>query len=103
MAIERLQLLHSGEVVYRAGGTVDCASSAGEAHAWEIHVRLSPAEVTEFEGWMEHRTPLTVDIGGDRTAAAIVGRVLPGSTVARAVLDGFGLCPYPEHLAPAEE
>ncbi len=40
MAIERLQLLHSGEVVYRGGGTVDCEPSVGEAHAWEIHVRL---------------------------------------------------------------
>ena len=38
-----------------------------------------------------------VDIGGDRMGTATVVRVLADSTTARAVLDGQGLCPYPEH------
>ena len=102
MAIERLRLLDAGEGVYLGGGTIDCDASSAAGHAWEVHVRLSPGEVADFERWQEHDTPLVVDIGGDRTGTAIVGRVLPGSTTARAVLDGQGRCPYAEHFAPTQ-
>ncbi len=102
MAIERLRLLDAGEGVYLGGGTIDCDASGAEVHAWEVHVRLSPGEVADFERWQEHDTPLGVDIGGDRTGTAIVGRVLLGSPTARAVLDGRGRCPYPEHSTRAQ-
>ncbi len=97
MKVERLRLLHADELGYRGGGVIDCDASVALAHPWEVRVRLSTDEVAGFERWQEEGTALVVDIGGDRSGTAIVGRVRTDSTTARAVLDGQGLCPYPEH------
>ncbi len=102
MAMERLRLLHADQPAYRGGGVVDCDTSIALAHPWEVRVRLSSDEVAGFERWQEEGTPLVVDMGEDRSGTAIVARVLADSTSARAVLDGQGLCPYPEHGAQAE-
>ena len=97
MTVERLRLLHADKLGYRGGGVIDCDANIALAHPWEVRLRLSSDEVAGFERWQEEGTPLVVDIGRDRSGTAIVGRVLAGSTMARAVLDGQGLCPYPEH------
>lgn len=101
MAIERLRLLDTGETGYRGGGTINCDARATADHPWEVRVRLCLAEVNEFDRWRQDGTPLVVDIGVARTGTATVGRVVAGSTKARAVLEGQGLCPYPEHGAAA--
>jgi len=95
MAVERLRLLHAGKTGYRGGGTIDCEASMTAAHPWEVRVRLSTDEVAGFERWQQEGTPLVVDIGGDRSGTATVGRVRAGSATARAVLDGRGSVPIP--------
>ena len=102
MAMERLRLLHADKLGYRGGGLIDCDASEAAAHPWTVRVRLSSAEVAGFERWQEEGTPLVVDLGEDRGGTAIVARVLTGASTARAVLDGQGLCPYPEHVAEAQ-
>ena len=99
--MERLRLLHADEPAYRGGGVIECDASIALAHPWEVRVRLSTDEVAGFDRWQQEGTPLVVDIGEDRSGTAIVGRVRPDSTSARVVLDGQGLCPYPEHGAQA--
>ncbi len=101
MNVERLRLLHADKLGSRGGGVIDCDASIALAHPWEVRVRLSTDEVAGFERWQEEGTALVVDIGDDRSGTAIVGRVRTDSTSARAVLDGQGLCPYPEHGAQA--
>ena len=98
MKVERLRLLQADKPGYRGGGVIDCEASVAAAHPWAVRVRLSSAEVAGFERWQQESTPLVVDIGGDRSGTATVRRVVAGETTARAVLDGQGLCPYPEHV-----
>ncbi len=103
MAIERLRLLHKGETGYQGGGTINCDASMTAAHPWQVRLRLCVAEVAGFECWQQDGTPLVLDIGIARTGTATVGRVVAGSTKARAILDGQGLCPYPEHVEAAQD